>query len=118
MSVFSERLARLMAARELTQKEVAAKANITESAISYYVKGVRTPSGEILARIAETLSTTTDYLLGRTDVSAAPSESKELKYLQRNLGKLDPERLRKAEEVLRAVFDDIFDDDEEEEGDS
>ena len=67
MSTFSERLAKLMALRGLTQKELAAKANITESAISYYVKGLRTPSGEILARIAETLSTTTDYLLGRTD---------------------------------------------------
>jgi hypothetical protein len=33
--------------------------------------------------------------------------------LQRNLGKLDPERLKKAEGMLRAVFDDIFDDDEE-----
>lgn len=113
MSMFSERLAGLMSLRGLTQKEVAAKAGITESAISYYVKGARTPSGEILARMAETLSTTTDYLLGRTDICDVLSESKELKYLQRNLSKLDPERLRKAEEVLRAVFDDIFDDDGE-----
>jgi hypothetical protein len=36
-----------------------------------------------------------------------------LRYLQRNLGKLDPERLQTAEKMLRAVFDDIFDDDEE-----
>ena len=113
MSTFSERLAKLMALRCLTQKELAAKANITESAISYYVKGVRTPSGEILARMAESLSTTTDYLLGRTDIYDIPLDSKELKYLQRNLGKLDSERLKKAEAVLRAVFDDIFEDDEE-----
>lgn len=113
MSIFSERLAKLMSIRGLSQKEVAARTNITESAISYYVKGVRTPSGEILARLAECLSTTTDYLLGRTDFYDVPSESKELKYLQRSLGKLDPERLKKAEGMLRAVFDDIFDDDEE-----
>ncbi len=113
MSIFSERLAKLMSLRGLTQKEVAQKANITESAISYYVKGLRTPSGEILARMAETLSTTTDFLLGRTEDYDVPSENKELKYLQRNLGKLDPERLKKAEGMLRAVFDDIFDDDEE-----
>lgn len=113
MSTFSERLAKLMSLRGLTQKDLARKANITESAISYYVKGVRTPSGEILARMAETLSTTTDYLLGRTEDYVVPTENKELKYLQRNLGKLDPERLKKAEGMLRAVFDDIFDDDEE-----
>jgi transcriptional regulator with XRE-family HTH domain len=113
MSTFSERLAKLMALRGLTQKELAVKANITESAISYYVKGLRTPSGEILARMAETLSTTTDYLLGRTDDHNPPPENEQLKCLQRNLGKLDPERLKKAEGMLRAVFDDIFDDDEE-----
>lgn len=113
MSVFSERLAKLISLRGLTQKETAIKANVTESAISYYIKGVRTPSGEVLVRIAECLSTTTDYLLGRTDICDIPSENKELKYLQRNLGKLDPERLKKAEKMLRAVFDDIFDDDRE-----
>ena len=53
MSIFSERLAKLMSLRNLTQKELAEKTNITESAISYYVKGARTPSGEILARMAE-----------------------------------------------------------------
>ena len=113
MSIFSERLAKLMSLRNLTQKELAEKTNITESAISYYVKGARTPSGEILARMAENLSTTTDFLLGRTEDYDVPTENKELKYLQRNLGKLDPERLKKAEGMLRAVFDDIFDDDEE-----
>ena len=113
MSIFSERLAKLMSLRGLTQKDLARKANITESAISYYVKGLRTPSGEILARMAETLSTTTDFLLGRTEDYDVPPENKELKCLQRNLGKLDPERLKKAEGMLRAVFDDIFDDGEE-----
>ena len=113
MSTFSERLTKLMTLRVLTQKELASKANITESAISYYVKGVRTPSGEILARMAETLSTTTDYLLGRTEDYDAPTTNEKLKYLQHKLAKLDPERLKKAEGMLRAVFDDIFDDDGE-----
>lgn len=112
MSIFSERLAKLMSLRNLTQKELATRANITESAISYYVKGVRTPSGEILTRIAECLSTSTDYLLGRTEEYDVQPENKELKCLQRNLSKLDPERLKKAEGILRAVFDDIFDDEE------
>ena len=112
MSTFSERLSKLMTLRGLTQKELAIKANITESAISYYVKGVRTPSGEILTRMAECLSTSTDYLLGRTEEYDVQPENKELKYLQRNLGKLDPERLKKAEGMLRLMFDDIFDDEE------
>lgn len=36
MSVFSERLTALMKAKGLSQKDFAKKANITESAMSYY----------------------------------------------------------------------------------
>lgn len=113
MSVFSERLTALMRAKGLSQKQFAKKANITESAMSYYAKGMRTPSGEVLARIAKTLNTTTDYLLGSVDNAEIIETQKELKYLQRNLRKLDEEELKKAEGMLKLMFDDIFDDDEE-----
>lgn len=114
MSLFSDRLTALMKSKELKQKEFAIKANITESAMSYYVKGVRTPSGEVLARIAKALDTTADYLLGNTDDAEIPEAQKELKYLQRNLGKLDEEQLKKAQEMLKLMFNDIFEDDDEE----
>lgn len=114
MSVFSERLTALMKAKGLSQKDFAKKANITESAMSYYAKGVRTPSGEVLARIAKALDTTADYLLGSTNNAEIPESQKELKYLQRNLGKLDEEQLKKAEEMLKLMFNDIFEDDDEE----
>ena len=104
MSVFSERVSLLISQKGLSQKELAIKAGVTESAMSYYVKGERTPRGEVLSRIAKALDCSTDYLLGN---------ERELQYLQRNLGKLDPEQLKKAENILKSVFDDIFEDDEE-----
>ena len=104
MSVFSERVSLLLSQKEISQKELASKAGVTESAMSYYVKGERIPRGEVLSRIAKALSTSTDYLLGNDG---------KLQYLQRNLGKLDSEQLKKAENVLKSVFDDIFEDDEE-----
>ncbi len=113
MSIFSERLILLMKAKGITQKVVAKKASVTESAMSYYVSGDRTPRGEVLSRIAQALDTTTDYLLGNTNEPASPNGEKKLQYLQRNLGKLDPVQLKKAENILKAAFDDIFDDDEE-----
>ena len=113
MSVFSERLTLLMKAQGITQKVVSQRANVTESAMSYYVSGVRTPRGEVLSRIAQALNTTTDYLLGNSSESTPPKGEKKLQYLQRNLGKLDPVQLKKAENILKAAFDDIFDDDEE-----
>lgn len=115
MSVFSERVSGLMRRYRLTQKELAAKAGVTESAMSYYVKGERTPRSDVLTRVAKALNTTTDYLLGATSDSSPNLDRNELQYLQRNLGKLDQERLKRAEIILKAAFDDIFDDDEDEE---
>ena len=111
MSVFSERIVALMNSHGLSQKELAAKVGVTESAMSYYVKGVRTPRSDVLTRIARELCTTTDYLLGTTNDNQI-TENKKLLYLQRNLSKLDPERLKKAETLLKTVFDDIFEDDD------
>ena len=114
MSTFSDRLAAILRKKGMTQKQLAQITNITESAMSYYVKGARTPSGDILTKIAVALDTSTDYLLGITDDPGTNKKNPELHYLQRNLGKLDQEQLRKAEKLLRTVFDEIFDDDEEE----
>lgn len=111
MSVFSDRIASLMLKQKITQKELAEKAGVTESAMSYYVKGDRTPRSDVLSRIAKALNTTTDYLLGNKVASL--QDDKKLTYLQRNLGKLDEEQLKKAETVLKAVFDDIFEDEED-----
>lgn len=115
MSVFSERISELMKNNRLSQKELAAKAGVTESAISYYVKGERTPRSDVLTRLAKALGTTTDYLLGNTPEVALNSTDKDLQYLQRNLGKLNTEQLKRAETMLKAAFYDIFDDDEDEE---
>lgn len=116
MSIFSERISELMKINRLSQKELAAKVGVTESAMSYYVKGERTPRSDVLSRIAKTLGTTTDYLLGNTSEVIPNSVDGELQYLQRNLGKLNTEQLKRAETMLKAAFYDIFDDDEDEEG--
>ena len=109
MSTFSERVNALMNELKLSQKELAARVGVTESAMSYYVKGVRTPRSDVLTRMAKALNTTTDSLLG-----TAQSSSNELYYIQRNLGKLDNDQLKRAETILKAAFNDIFDDDEDE----
>lgn len=113
MSIFSDRVFELMKKNGLNQKELAQKVGVTESAMSYYIKGERTPRSDVLKRIAITLSTSVDYLLG-TNNSNERIQNNQLQYLQRNLSKLDPERLKKAEDILKMVFDDIFNDEEEE----
>ena len=111
MSLFSERLNELMRGKDLSQKELAELAGVTAPAMSYYVSGSRVPHGEVLVRMAKALDTTTDYLLGASEEKQ--DEDRELHYLQRNLEKLDPEQLKKAEAILKTVFDDIFEDEKE-----
>ncbi len=67
MSVFTERFANLIKEKGFTQKQVAQRTNLTESAISRYIKGDRVPRGAILLNIANALGTTTDYLQGLTN---------------------------------------------------
>lgn len=62
-SEFSIRLEEMLKARNMTQKELAKKAEVTEAAMSHYVKGDRTPRSSVLARIAMALDTTSEYLM-------------------------------------------------------
>lgn len=77
-AAFNERLSMLLRRKELTQKELAEKAGVTEAAMSHYLKGDRTPRAAVLARIADALEVTTDYLLGGESL-----DSEELTYARR-----------------------------------
>ena len=48
----------------IKQRELAKRAGITEVTVSRYIHGQRIPSGIILERIAKSLNTTPDNLLG------------------------------------------------------
>lgn len=113
MSIFSEKISVLMMKKNISQRELAKKAGVTESAMSYYVSGSRVPRSDVLIRIANALETSSDYLLGNTNDPTPIPESKDLLFLQRNLNKLDEEQLKKAKTILSSVFDDIFNDEED-----
>lgn len=51
----------------LTQKQLAEKAGITEASLSRYENNLREPKAEIISKLAIALGTTTDFLLGQTD---------------------------------------------------
>lgn len=63
MNNFSERLRDLLNKQGMTQRKLAEEVGCTEAAISHYVKGDRVPRARVLARIAATLQTTSDYLM-------------------------------------------------------
>ena len=59
----ADRITKLLHERNMTQKELALAANITESTVSHYIKGDRVPRGVNLVKVAKALETTADYLL-------------------------------------------------------
>lgn len=62
-SDFSQRLTALLAERNMTQLELAARIGVTRAAMSRYVSGEREPRLVTLVRIAEELDVNVDELI-------------------------------------------------------
>lgn len=61
---FGEKLRALRTDAGMTQAELARRLSITKSVVSYYELSERTPSPDILIKLADIFHVTTDYLLG------------------------------------------------------
>lgn len=61
---FGNRLKELRIQSGMTQKQLAEKIGITKSVISFYELRERTPSPEILVKLAAEFKVSSDYLLG------------------------------------------------------
>ena len=67
---FGNRLKQLRIDARLTQQELANQIGLTKSVVSYYELQERSPSPEILIKLAKIFHVSTDYLLG-LDVKTA-----------------------------------------------
>lgn len=61
---FGEKLRELRKQNGLTQKELASMVGITKSVVSFYELGDRTPSPDIVRKLAQIFHVSSDYLLG------------------------------------------------------
>lgn len=68
MLLIADRLRKMRLQRGMDQKRVAAHISISRDSISAYERSVRQPSLETLCKLAELYHTSTDYLLGLTEV--------------------------------------------------
>ena len=87
--------------QNLSQSDLAKKSGFEPSAISHFETGKRAPSFENLKRLADALSVSIDYLLGRTEEpsSSGPVAEK----LFRNFGNMsaeDQDTISKMVEML------------------
>jgi len=97
---------------DLTMEQFATDLGVTKSSVNMWENKGVVPRDEVLRQIAVKYDVSLDKLLGV--VREKKDDDSKLSYLQRNLEKLDDKKLEKAEMLLKTVFDDIFDDEEEE----
>lgn len=65
--MINERLKQLRNAKGFSQKQFAQQLNVSASTVGMYEQGRRTPDSNTLARIADIMDCSTDYILGRVD---------------------------------------------------
>lgn len=97
----TNKIVELLTEQNMTQKELAKAAGLTESAISHYVKGDRVPRGANLMKIARALGTTTDDLLSREEEKSMESDLKVAKTLiARNASRMTKEEKMELVSIL------------------
>lgn len=62
------RIKELRIRRGLTQDQIAVKLNMDRANFSHYERDTASPPSVMLGKIADILNTSTDYLLGRTEL--------------------------------------------------
>ena len=69
MTTFQERLKELRTAKNLSQQEIANKLDVSRVAYTNWENGNREPSYDNLINLSILLETSTDYLLGISDIN-------------------------------------------------
>ena len=80
--MLSQKLTELRKKREYPHDDMAGYLKITRQAYSFYESGKREMSFESLCMLADLYHVTTDYLLGRSDVTNAPFDDDEINIIQ------------------------------------
>jgi transcriptional regulator with XRE-family HTH domain len=98
---FSARLRSAREAKDLSQADLAEKTGLQPSAISHFETGRRSPSFENLRILADALSVTTDFLLGRQqlDTPAGPAASQMFRDFSK-LSATDQDRIAEYAKML------------------
>lgn len=99
MNSISKKIEERIQELNISQRELAEKVGVTEATISRYIKGERTPRGDIIPKIASALKVTADYLVGDNGI-----ENSELKIMPSagvRDGQITKNRERFAELIIK-----------------
>jgi len=97
---FGSRLSALLRERKLSQKDLAIKAGVTESAMSHYVRGDRVPRASVLARIADSLGTSSDFLMNGSAVDIEGELKQAKRLIARNVSHMSQDEKMEIISIL------------------
>lgn len=104
--IFCSRLREAMRCNSFTQKKLEEFSKIRQTSISDYLNGKAIPSADALARLADALGVTMDYLWGRTDDPTA-TVSAELPASPSAREVLLDSKLRMATSALESILKEL-----------
>lgn len=102
MNYFTDKLKALRKEKKLTQKEFAEMLGIKQNSYSDWETGKNEPNLENIIKIAKILNTSTDYLLGLTDISERELKTRSIEELK-ELGE------EKVKETIKIEGDETVD---------
>jgi len=80
MKNIGERIRYMREVKNIKQKDLAEMIGVTKATMSKYENNVNIPNADILALIADALTTSADYLIGRTNYTRPYADSSFSKY--------------------------------------
>lgn len=81
MATYSERIKELRTQQHWSQQDLADRLDLSKQTISQYERGVRKPDQDNLIALCDIFNVSTDYLLGKTDVTVRYLNSVQLQKL-------------------------------------
>ncbi|CEP67838.1 Cro/C1-type helix-turn-helix domain [Moorella glycerini] len=97
---FGARIKQLRETAGLSQNELARRAGIAQSSLSYLETGAKSPNVETLLHICKALGITVSEFLGENEGQSLPAD---LRQLLREAEGLTPEQRRKLIEFIRSM---------------
>lgn len=109
MALFKDRLRELRLQKNYSQQDLADRIKVTKQTISQYERGVREPDYDNLLALCDVFNVSTDYLLGKDDVTMRLLDADALRKMD-ECYYLNEETAQAAQEIfdnpdLRALFD-------------
>lgn len=108
---FAKRLKILREEKKLSQRELAKLMNMAPSTLAMYEVGKREPNYEILNRIADFFSVTTDYLLGRSPLRQLSINDLDIESIELRKGynaeEIPPDRVKEIAKAISNLQKDI-----------